>query len=196
MPARDGGRVVDRRDDLDEAVFLRDLDAETAELALGLGPHVLEALGVKVARMRIERRQHAVDRGLDELLLVGLLDIVGAHLVENVAEQAEMLVGVGAMRRALERQAAARACWPSVAHPAPMAIPVTIKAVLRIIRQPSACLTSPTMGPSLSKFRPCGTRRKEWAASRRSRWSPLFARRRHPCSPPAHPPGRIVRRSR
>jgi hypothetical protein len=32
-----GRRVVDRRDDLDEFVFHRDLDAEAAELTLGLG---------------------------------------------------------------------------------------------------------------------------------------------------------------
>ena len=45
--------------------------------------------------MRIERGQHAVDGVFDELLLIGLLDIVGAHLVEHVAKQAEILVGVG-----------------------------------------------------------------------------------------------------
>ena len=48
-------RVVDRRDHLDDAVLHRDLDAEAAELALGLHLHVGEAFGVEIARMRIER---------------------------------------------------------------------------------------------------------------------------------------------
>ena len=40
-----GGRVVDRRDDLDQAVFHGDFDAEPAELAAGLHLHVAEAFG-------------------------------------------------------------------------------------------------------------------------------------------------------
>jgi hypothetical protein len=39
-----GGRLVDRRHDLDQAFFHRDLDAEAAELAAGLHLHVAEAL--------------------------------------------------------------------------------------------------------------------------------------------------------
>ena len=93
-----GGRLVDRRHDLDQAVLHRDLDAEAAEFAAGLHLHVAEALGVHVARMRIEPGQHAVDRRLDELGVVGLLDIVGAHALEHVAEQAELPIGVGGRR--------------------------------------------------------------------------------------------------
>ena len=89
-----GGRIVDRRDHLDQAVFHRDLDAETAELAAGLHLHVAEALGVHVARMRIEPGQHAADGGFDQLAVVGLLDIVAAHPLEHVAEQIELAVGV------------------------------------------------------------------------------------------------------
>ncbi len=37
--------------------------------------------------MRIERGQHAVDRRLDQLLLIGLFDIIGADFFEDVAEQ-------------------------------------------------------------------------------------------------------------
>ena len=68
-PGTRGRRVVDRRDDLHEAVFHRHLDAEAAEFAAGLHLHVTEALGVHVARMRIERGQHAVDGRFDELRL-------------------------------------------------------------------------------------------------------------------------------
>ena len=93
-----GGRVVDRRDDLDEAVFHGDLDAEAAELAARLHLHVAEALRVHVARMRIEPGEHAVDRLLDQLGVVRLLDIVGAHALEHVAEQIELPVGVGGRR--------------------------------------------------------------------------------------------------
>ena len=39
-----GGRVVDRRDDLDDAVLHRDLDAEAAELAARLHLHVAVVL--------------------------------------------------------------------------------------------------------------------------------------------------------
>ena len=68
---------------------------EPAELAAVGGLHVAERLGVHVARVRIERRQHAVDGRLDHLRLVRLLDVVGADLLEDVAEQAELAVGLG-----------------------------------------------------------------------------------------------------
>jgi hypothetical protein len=87
--------LVDRRHHLDEAVFHRDLDAEPAELAAGLHLHVAEALRIHVARMRIEPLQHAVDRGLDQLSVFRLLDVVGAHPLEHVAEQVELPIGVG-----------------------------------------------------------------------------------------------------
>ena len=102
-------RVVDRRDDLDQAVFHRDFDAEAAELAAGLHLHVAEALGVHVAGVRIEAGQHAADRGLDQLAVVGLLDIVAAHALEHVAEQIELAIGVGGCRtRARSHQHGAR----------------------------------------------------------------------------------------
>ena len=94
MPALDAGRVVDRRDHLDQAVFHRDFDAETAEFAAGLHLHVAEALGVHVARMRIEAGQHAADGGFDQLAVVGLLDVVAAHPLEHVAEQIELAIGI------------------------------------------------------------------------------------------------------
>ena len=105
MPARAAGVSSIGRDDLDEALLHRDLDAEAAELAAGLHLHVAEALRVHVARMRIERGQHAVDGRFDQLRLVGLLDVVGADLLEHVAEQAELAVGLGGGRhRARARQ--------------------------------------------------------------------------------------------
>ena len=104
-----GGRLVDRGDDLHEAVFHRDLDAEPAELAARLDLHVAEAFRVHVARMRIEPVEHAVDCLLDELGVIRLLDVVGAHPLEHVAEQIELPVSVGGRRLgacAKEREAA------------------------------------------------------------------------------------------
>jgi len=93
--ARLGGRrLVDRRHDLDQAVFLRDLDAEPAELATDLNLHVAEALRVHVARMRIEPVEHAVDGRFDQLGVVRLLDVMRAHALKDVAEQTELAVGV------------------------------------------------------------------------------------------------------
>src|SRR6185312_15619327 len=45
--------------------------------------------------MRIEPGEHAVDRGFDQLAVVRLLHVVGAHALEHVAEQIELSVGIG-----------------------------------------------------------------------------------------------------
>src|SRR6185312_14873673 len=87
-------RIIDRRNHLDQPVFHRDFDAEPAEFSAGLHLHVAEALGIHVAGMRIEAGQHAADRGLDQLAVVGLLDIVAADPLEHVAEQIKLAIGV------------------------------------------------------------------------------------------------------
>ena len=89
-----GGRVVDRRDDFDDVVFHRDLDAEAAEFALGLGLHVLEVFFVHIARMRIERGQHAVERGFDQLVVGDRVDVIGAHALEHIGKQGQLLKGI------------------------------------------------------------------------------------------------------
>jgi len=48
--------------------------------------------------MRIERAEHTVDCGLDQLLVVDLLDVVGADLLEDVAEQVELLIDLDGLR--------------------------------------------------------------------------------------------------
>ena len=98
MPALDAGVSSIGETTLMTPVLHGDLDAETAELAGGLHLHVLEVLRVHVARMRVEPGQHAVDRRFDELVVVGDLDIVGAHPLEHVAEQVELPIGVGGGR--------------------------------------------------------------------------------------------------
>ena len=46
--------------------------------------------------MGIQRGQHAVDCAFDQFLVVGGLDIVFAHTLENVAEDCQLPVGVTA----------------------------------------------------------------------------------------------------
>ena len=84
--------VVDGRDDFDEAFLLRNLDTKAAELATGLHPHVVEVILRQVAGMRVERGQHAVDRGLDQLLLVNLFDILRADAFKDVTEEVQLLI--------------------------------------------------------------------------------------------------------
>src|SRR5262249_15904153 len=91
----EGGSIVDRRHHLDEAVLHRDLDPQSAELALGLDLHILEVLGAQIARVGIERGQHAVDGGFDQLLVAYFLDIVRPHPLEYFAKQIELTIGVG-----------------------------------------------------------------------------------------------------
>ena len=79
---------------LNQAVLHRDLDAEAAELAAGLHLHVAEALGVHIAGMRIKRCEHARDGRLNELLLIRLLDIVGADFFKHIAKEVEALIRV------------------------------------------------------------------------------------------------------
>jgi hypothetical protein len=54
--------------------------------------------------MRIEPVEHAVDRLLDQLRIIRLLDIVGADAFEQVAEQVELAVGVGSRRFRAQHQ--------------------------------------------------------------------------------------------
>ena len=91
-----GGGSVHRGDDLHDAVFHRDLDAEAAEFAARLRLHVAEILGVEESGVRIERTQHAVDGRFDQLRIVRLLDILRANVLENVAEQIELPVSIRA----------------------------------------------------------------------------------------------------
>ena len=79
--------VVDGRDHLQNAVLHRDVDAKAAELATRFDLLLLEFLGAHIARMRIELHEHAVDGVGDELLVVGLFDILLAHMLEHFAKK-------------------------------------------------------------------------------------------------------------
>src|SRR5262249_17940753 len=84
-----------------------DLHSKPAERSGHLELHVLEALGIHVARMRVEPGQHAVDRRFDELAVVDPLNVVRTHTLEDIAEQVELPVGVARCRsrtRSLEHE--------------------------------------------------------------------------------------------
>jgi len=86
--------AADRADHLDEAVVLGNLDAQTAELALGLHLHVAEGFRVHVGGVGVEAGEHAVDRVLDQVLVVDRVDVVAMHPLQHVAEQGQQAVGV------------------------------------------------------------------------------------------------------
>jgi predicted NUDIX family phosphoesterase len=55
----------------------------------------LVAVGRQVARVRVEAGQHAVQRRLDQLLVVDLGDVLVLDRAQHVAEQLQHLVGLG-----------------------------------------------------------------------------------------------------
>ena len=98
------GRVVDRRDHLDEAVLHRDLDTEAAELATRLNLNFLVALGVVILRMRVERADHALDGGIDQLRRAYLLNVFAADFFEDFAKQIELVVSLPVLLGERERR--------------------------------------------------------------------------------------------
>ena len=83
--------VLDGRHNLHEAVFHADLDPEPPEFALGADLEVLETLGVEVGRMRIQPRQHAIDRFGNEFLVVYRLDVIALDAGEHIGERTQLL---------------------------------------------------------------------------------------------------------
>ena len=89
-----GWRVIDRRDDLDHALFHCDLDTKAAKASFCLLLHFREVLGIEEGRMRVERGQHAGDRRLDKFAVLDLVDIALADTLEDVTEQPELTIGI------------------------------------------------------------------------------------------------------
>src|SRR5206468_12360047 len=56
-----------------------------------------------VARMRIERLENSFDRGGDKFFVIGLVDVVGTHDLQHLAEHFELAAGLGAGRRGSAR---------------------------------------------------------------------------------------------
>ena len=97
-----GWGVLGRSDHLDRAILHRDRQAEPAVIAVGGGAKRSVVRALHVGTVRIERGEHAVDRALDQHMVIDRIDIIGAHLVEHVHEGVEFLhrVGIGGGQRA------------------------------------------------------------------------------------------------
>ncbi len=89
----EGGRVLDRVDDLDQSLFLRDLDAQAGKTAARAFLQFLEILGVQIRRMRVEAGHHALDGFGQQLLVVDRLDVLALDLPEYVRHQPQLLQG-------------------------------------------------------------------------------------------------------
>ena len=86
-------RIIGRRDNLDRAVFGGDRQSQPAIFAIGVLAHVLIFADIEIRRMRIKAGEHAVDGALDQFLVIGLVDIIGADAFKNVHQHVELLVG-------------------------------------------------------------------------------------------------------
>ena len=85
------GRVLDRRNNFDQAILHADFDAQPTELALGTRLQILESVGVEVGRVRVEVGEHATDGMRDQFLVFDRLDIALLDGVEHLGEGAQFL---------------------------------------------------------------------------------------------------------
>ena len=90
-------RVLGRRDDLHHAVLDRDGEAEAAVIAVRRGLQLVEVRPFLIARMRVERGKHSVDRALDQRLVVDRVDVVRLDPLVDAHELLELLV-IGRVR--------------------------------------------------------------------------------------------------
>ena len=87
-----GGRAIDRRDDGDVAIPLGDLDPEALEFTLGVELDLLVELLRQVAGVWIQDVQHALERTLDQRVLIDLRYVVLLDEVKNIRQQGQLLV--------------------------------------------------------------------------------------------------------
>ena len=88
-------RILERSDDLHGTVFQRHRKAQAAIIAVGLGPQIFEIPGIQKAAVRIQTAQHALDRALDQIGIVDLIDIVVPHPLEDAHELLHLAIGIG-----------------------------------------------------------------------------------------------------
>ena len=87
----EGRRPFDGRHDLDQAVFLRDLDAHAHEAAGRALAEFLEGLLVEILGVRVQAGHHAGDGVGDELLVIHRLDVIGLDQTKHGGELLDFL---------------------------------------------------------------------------------------------------------
>ena len=68
-------RVFHRRDDREQPALYRHLNAEAVEPAAGVILHVLEVIRLHELAVRIERREHAFHRGINQIVVTRLVPV-------------------------------------------------------------------------------------------------------------------------
>jgi hypothetical protein len=105
-----GRRTLEERDHRNLAVDREDADADPEVRAHLPLAHLRERARIQERRVRIERAQHAVDRSVDELLLVERLDVVVLNGVERGQVHPVPLIGAILPRRHFGSEHAAGEC--------------------------------------------------------------------------------------
>src|SRR3546814_10296676 len=77
-------RALRRGDDLDRAILHRHRQSKPPISAIRLRPKIFEIPRIEKARMRIKAGQHAIDRTLDQRLIIDLVDIVATYTLKHV----------------------------------------------------------------------------------------------------------------
>ena len=100
MPAREGGRAVDRSDTttMKPPCCFGDLDTEAVELAARVDLHLVEGVLAHEGRVRVEIAEQPAQRALHQVVLVHRLDVVAADEVEHAREESQVLVARGRAR--------------------------------------------------------------------------------------------------
>ena len=84
-----GGRVFNRRDHFDKAVFRADFHAQAAEFAAGALLHVGIAFFVHIFGVRIKAGNHAFDGVFDQFFVFFVAHVIGFHLTVNFGHIAQ-----------------------------------------------------------------------------------------------------------
>ena len=88
-----GGTVFPCRDDGEHLILRRDCDPDPFVGAVGVTLQLVEDLWLHELRMRVERRKHALERAVDELLVGGLvgIDVSLPDRFKNLGEKFHLL---------------------------------------------------------------------------------------------------------
>src|SRR5690606_17077767 len=94
-----GGRIVHRRDNLDEAVLDAHFHAEAAELTSGAFLQAVVVIGSQIGGVWVDAGQHALDGVFQQGAVVDLFHIGAADLVQHLGEDAHLVDGQGQVTR-------------------------------------------------------------------------------------------------